>query len=105
MGIVCNCCWSTSWNSKWRFTLIFSLTAGIIKKLLSIRRNEKKKHDKILMLTKSKLDSIEALVSQALIDMEISNEEVNAIIREKKMWEYERKCEECQSKIRKYETE
>ena len=36
------------------------------------------------MLTKSKLDSIEALVSQALIDMEISNEEVNAIIREKK---------------------
>ena len=57
------------------------------------------------MLTKSKLDSIEALVSQALIDMEISNEEVNAIIREKKMWEYERKCEECQSKIRKYETE
>ena len=67
------------------FTLIFSLTTGIIKKLLSITRNKKKKHDKILMLTKSKLDSIEALVSQALIDMEISHEEFNAIIREKKM--------------------
>ena len=29
------------------FTSIFSLTAGIIKKLLSIARNNKKKHDKI----------------------------------------------------------
>ena len=67
------------------FTLMFSLTTGIIKKLLSITRNEKKKHDKILMLAKSKLDSIETLVSQALIDMEISHEEFNAIIREKKM--------------------
>ena len=41
-------------------------------------------HNKILMLAKSKLDSIETLVSQALIDMEISHEEFNAIIREKK---------------------
>ena len=38
------------------FTLIFSLTTGIIKKLLSITRNKKKKHDKILMLAKSKLN-------------------------------------------------
>ena len=68
-------------------TLIFSLTTGIIKKLLSITRNKKKKHDKILMLTKSKLDSIETLVSQALTDMEISHEEFNAIIREKQKYE------------------
>ena len=65
------------------FTLIFSLTAGIIKKLLRITRNKKKKHDKILVLAKTKLDSIETLVSQALIDMEISHEEFNAIFREK----------------------
>ena len=32
------------------FTLIFSLTTGIIKKLLSIPRNKKLKHDKILIL-------------------------------------------------------
>ena len=69
------------------FTLIFSLTTGIIKKLLSITRNKKKKHDKILMLAKSKLDSIETLVSQVLIDMEISHEEFNAIIREKRKHE------------------
>ena len=65
------------------FTLTFSLTPRIIKKLLSITRNKKKKHYKILMLAKSKLDSIETLVSQALIDMEICHEKINAIIREK----------------------
>ena len=47
------------------FTIVFSLATGIIKKLLKIR-NKKKKHDKILMLAKSKLNSIETLVSQAL---------------------------------------
>ena len=36
------------------------------------------------MLAKSKLDNIENLISQGLIDMEISHEELNAIIREKK---------------------
>ena len=73
------------------FTLIFSLATGIIKKLLSITRNRKKKHDKILMLAKRKLDSIETLVSQALIDMEISHEEFNAIIREKQKYERTKK--------------
>ena len=69
------------------FTLIFSVTTGKIKNLLNITRNKTKKHDKILMLAKSKLDSIETLVSQALIDMEISHEEFNAIIRKKKNME------------------
>ena len=65
-------------------------------------RNKKKKHDKILM-TKSKLDSIETLVSQALTDMEISHEELNAVIREKKIGEDERERDECQRKTREYE--
>ena len=56
---------------------MFSLITGIIKKFLRIRRIKKKKHDEILMLAKSKLNSIETLVSQALIDMEISHEEFN----------------------------
>ena len=46
-----------------------------------------KKHDKILMLAKSKLNSIETLVSQALIDMEIGHEEFNVIVREKQKYE------------------
>ena len=48
------------------FTLIFSLTSVRVKKLLNItRKKKKKKHDKILMLAKSKFDSIETLISQA----------------------------------------
>ena len=61
--------------------------AGIIKKLLSITRNKKKKHDKIFMLAKSKLNSIETLVSQALIDMEISHEELATILNERDKYE------------------
>ena len=66
---------------------IFSLTTGIIEKLLSITRNKKKKHDQILMLVKSKLNNIETLVSQALIDIEISHEEFDTIKKEKKKYE------------------
>ena len=62
------------------FTLIFSLTTGIVKKLLNITRKKKKKHDKILMLAKSKLNIIETLVSQVLIDMEIMHEEFVTIL-------------------------
>ena len=68
-------------------TLFFSLTTGIVKKLLHITKSKKKKHDKILMLAKSKLNSIETLVSQALIDMEISHEEFITILREKNNYE------------------
>ena len=64
-------------------TLFFSLTTGIVKKLLNITRNKKKKYDKILMLAKSKLNSIETLISQILIDMDISNEEFVSILKEK----------------------
>ena len=69
------------------FTLIFSLTTGIIKKLLNITRNKKKKHNKILMLAKSKLNSIESLISQALNDMEISHKEFITILNEKDKYE------------------
>ena len=69
------------------FTLIFSLKTGIVKKLLSITRNKKNKHDKIFMLAKSKLNSIETLISQALIDMEISHEEFVAIFKGKDKYE------------------
>ena len=65
------------------FTLIFSSVTAIIKKLLSITRNKKKKHNKILILAKSKLNDIETLVSQALIDMEIIHEELVTILNER----------------------
>ena len=42
-----------------------------------------KKHDKILLLIRCKLGSTETLMSQALIDMEISHEEFITILKEK----------------------
>ena len=83
------------------FTLIFSLTTGIVKKLLNITRNKKKKHDKILMLAKSKLNSIETLISQALIDMEISHEEFITILKEKD--KYEKMKDNLRNENKKYE--
>ena len=69
------------------FTLFFSLTTGIIKKLLRTTRKKNKKHDQIVMLAKSKFNSIEILIPQALIDMEISHEEFIAIFKEKDRYE------------------
>ena len=69
------------------FTLIFSLATGIVKKLLDIIRKKKKKHSKILVLAKSKFNSIDILISQALIDMDISHEEFIAILLEKDRYE------------------
>ena len=86
------------------FTLIFSLPTKIVKKVLSITRNKKKKHDKILMLARSKLNSIATLVSQALVDIEISHEELVMIFKEKdkykKMKENVRNVSEKQENIR-----
>ena len=67
--------------------LIFSLTAGIVKKLLDTTKKKKKKHDKILMLAKSKFNSIDTLISQALIDMDISHEEFITNLKEKDRYE------------------
>ena len=62
------------------------MTTGIIKKVLEITRNKKKKHNKIPILDKSKFNSIESLISQALIDLEISHEEFKTIVKEKEKY-------------------
>ena len=72
----------------------FSLVLGIIKKWLSVTRNKKKKHNRICILAKSKLNSIETLISPALINLEISHEEFKAIVNEKesmKKWKNDEK--------------
>ena len=50
---------------------------------MQITRNKKKKYNKILILAKSKLSSIEFLLSPALIDLEISHEEFITVVEEK----------------------
>ena len=82
-------------------TLFFCLTTGIVKKLMNITRKKNKKHDKILMLAKSRLNSIEILVSQALIDMEINHEEFVTILKKKD--NYETMKDNLRSENEKYE--
>ena len=63
---------------------ICAITAGI-KKCKSIIKKKKKKHDKIIFLGKDKLNTIEFLISKALIDSYISHDEfvsVNNVLRE-----------------------
>ena len=69
------------------FTHAFPLTTGIIKKLLKITKNKKEEHNKIVMLAKSKLNSIETLIFQASIDLETSHEEFKTTINEKEKYE------------------
>ena len=63
---------------------ICAITVGI-KKFKSIIKKKKKKHDKIVLLAKSKLNSIEVLISKALIDSNISHDEfvlINNVLKE-----------------------
>ena len=46
-------------------SLAFSLCTGLVKKLLKATRNKKKKHNKIIMLARSKLSSTESKISEA----------------------------------------
>ena len=68
-------------------TLIFTITTGVVKTFLNITRKKKKKHNKIIALARSKFNIIENLVSQALIDFEITHEEFSKIIHEKNNYE------------------
>ena len=67
------------------FSLAFSISVGMIKKLLKITRTKSKKHDKIVMLLRSKLNSIESKISEALMNNENSHEDFVKIINEKKI--------------------
>ena len=68
-------------------TLIFTVTTGVVKTLLNITRKKKKKHNKIITLARSKLNINDNLISQALIDFEITHEEFSKIIYEKNNYE------------------
>ena len=63
-------------------SLAFSLCTGLVKKLLKATRNKKKKHNKTVMLARSKLNSTESKISEALISSQISYEDFITIINE-----------------------
>ena len=65
-------------------TLLFTISTGVNKSLLQVTKKRKKKHNKIIALAKSKLNTIDTLLSSALNDSKISHEEFTNIITEKK---------------------
>ena len=64
------------------FSLVFSISTGIVRKLLQTTQNKKKNNNKIVMLARSKLNSIESKISKALINNETSHEDLMTIVNE-----------------------
>ena len=68
-------------------TLVFTIDTGISKSLLKLTKKRKKKHNKITVLAKNKLNMIDTLLSSSLNDSEISHEEFTSIINEANIFE------------------
>ena len=68
-------------------TLVFTIGTGISKSLLKLTKKRRKKHNKIIVLAKNKLNAIDTLLSSALNDSEISHEEFTNIINEENIYE------------------
>ena len=75
------------------FATVIGAPAGMVSFSLHFRYlqllktiNKKKKHNKIVMLARSKLNSIESKISEALINNEISHEDFMMIINEEKKY-------------------
>ena len=66
------------------FSLAFSISIEIVEKMLKTMQNKKKRQNKIVMLTRSKLNIIESKISEALINSEISHEDLITTINKEK---------------------
>ena len=55
--------------------------------MLKLTKKRKKKHNKIIVLAKNKLNTIDTLLSSALNDSEISHEEFTNIINQENIYE------------------
>ena len=65
-------------------SLAFSSSTGLVKKLLKATINKKEKHNKIVMLARGKLNSIESKISGALVNNQISHEDFITLINEER---------------------
>ena len=66
------------------FSLLFSLSFGIVIKLKQETKLRKKKHNRLLYLAKSKLDCIEMLIRNSIKDGIIEHDEFLEVLKEKK---------------------
>ena len=65
-------------------SLTFPLPTRLVKKVLETTRKRNEKHNKIVMLARSKLSSIESKVSEAVMNNQISHEDFLPIINEER---------------------
>ena len=66
------------------FSLPCSISPGIVKNLLKTTRNKKKKHNKIIIMARSKLNSTGSKIPAALINNKINHEDFVTINNEEK---------------------
>ena len=66
---------------------MFTIGTGICKSLLKATKKRKNKHNKIIALAKSKLNTIDTLLSSALNDSKINHEDFTNVITEKNIYE------------------
>ena len=83
---VCYCYLFTCRKSNCKFSYAFLLTITITKKLSKTTRNKEKKHNKIVILARSKLFSIESKIPEAFIDYGISHEDFTTITNKEKSY-------------------
>ena len=62
------------------------MTTGIVRNLFKTTRNKKKQHNKIVMLARNKLNSVESTTSEGPINNEISYKDFRTNIKEEKSY-------------------
>ena len=70
---------------------MFLIGNAIVKLLLETKEKEKNKHRRIILLAKSKLNRIEKIISKALIESDVSNDEFILVISGEQKFQAERK--------------
>ena len=81
------CYWNSCSNSKCKLHFCIFFNYRNNKETVKDNKKQKKKYNRIIILAKNKLNSVETLMSQALIDLEITHEEFKTIIDEKQRYE------------------
>ena len=65
-------------------SLTFSMCTGLVKRLSKATRNKKNKHNKVVLMARSKLNSIERKISEALMNNQLSHEDFMTTINEER---------------------
>ena len=79
------------------FSLLFSLSFGIVIKLKQETKLRKKSHNRLLYSAKNKLDCIEMLISNSIKDGIINHDEFLEILKEKKNYDCLKNADKVES--------